>query len=212
MITNRTKRVLACALLLCVSCVTAQGNTLQELLTCADIERSQLRLDCYDTLARASAPNTVETIGSWIVRTGADPVDGSSNVYLSTEATAGGTQTASGNPQVFWLRCLQGEIRAFVTWQDFLGTGTIQTTYRIGTADSVTDTWYIGADGEAVFYSYNRPANLEFIDRLVQADNGTLTAQITPTGQSTQMATFDISGLRRIIDRIYGACREPRSQ
>lgn len=30
--------------------------------------------------------------------------------------------------------------------------------------DLVTDSWYIGADGEAVSYSYNKPANLEFID------------------------------------------------
>lgn len=205
MSTYQAKWLLACALLLSCSWAFSQADTVQELLTCASVKPQANRLSCYDTLARASAPNEVETIGSWVVRTGVDPINGSKNVYLSTTASSGTTE-ASGNPQALWLRCLQGEIRTFITWQVFLGTGTIETTYKIGTADSTTDTWYIGADGRAVFYSYNESAILDFISKLVESDDGTLTALITSSDQITHMATFNISGLGELVNRIYRPC------
>lgn len=184
----------------------AQTDSGGSLLACSAITSDNERLTCYDDLARAAAPSLSTSTDHWFIRTDPDPIDDSTNVYISTMATEDSSTSAYGDYPYLYLRCRQGDVAVLLEWQEYLGLDTIETTYRIGNASATTDTWYIGSTNQGAFYSLNEPANIDFINKLVNADGGTFVAQATPYGEGVRTAIFNISGLEDIVDQLFQAC------
>lgn len=179
----------------------AQISSNDGLLACSAIVSNNERLACYDNLVVASAPINFDTNDNWEVHTQKNPIDDSDTITLSTWAT-----DESDDAYRLVLRCLQGEIDVQITWDEYLGLDETQVTYRIGTNQAKTDTWYISTRNSDTFYSLNEPANISFVNALAASDNGSLVAQVTPYGENTRTAYFDVRGLGDVTNRLFDEC------
>lgn len=105
---------------------------------------------------------------------------------------------------VLFLRCWQGETRAFVNWRESLGTSfltnTREVSYRISDNDSVQDGWSVSTNEEAVF----APEPIEFIRSMIGED--TLSMRVWPRDGDPLNATFDITGVDAAILKIRNVC------
>lgn len=201
------KRLFIAVLLLLLSgSVMAQSDPSQGLLTCSAISDSEERLACYDSLADEAAPPVATSSGNWDVSVDTNPIDDSETVVLSTDSTEGSTVSRFGDDFNLILRCRSGELDAYINWSDYLGSDTTQVTYRIGTSEAKTDTWYLSTDSMATFFSVNPPATRAFIEDLAEADNGRLIAQVTPYNENPSTAVFNISGLSGLLEQLYQPC------
>lgn len=176
----------------------------QKALECVTIEADSERLICYDTMANELIQPEVSTSEQWITSIDKNPLDDSKTVILYNQAIEGGTRYRDA--PILILRCHSDEISAIIRWDDYLGSDDIQVTYRIGSQESKTDTWYLSSDNKATFYSYNEPANISFIKDLMSADNGSFVAQLTPYNENPVTGVFDISGLSNISNQVFEAC------
>ena len=181
----------------------AQSVT-QDVLACTTIDSAEQRLACYDAIADELTPVQVETVNNWSIRIDTNPIDDSKTVVLSNIAEEG--QARFGAPIALVLRCQSDEIDAYIVWNDYLGLDTTRVTYRIGTADAKTDTWYLSTDNEATFFSQNEALDRQFINDLAAADNGQLVAQVTPYSENPVTAVFNISGLTELLPQLFEPC------
>jgi type VI secretion system protein VasI len=186
--------------------VLAQSEFEQQMLECSAVSGDSERLECYDDLARQLVPPTTSSSDSWFIQTEVNPVDDSTSVFLYTEAIEG--EGRFGEPISLMLMCRSGEVDALITWNYYLGLRTTEVTYRIGTEQARTDTWYISNDSEATFYSQSESIDRRFIQELTESDNGQLLAQVVPYNENRVTAVFDIAGLESIVGQLYEACPE----
>ena len=179
-------------------------STTQEVLACTTIDIAEERLACYDALASKLNPPKVSSVNKWNIKTETNPVDDTKTVVFTNVADEG--RARFGNPIVLFLRCQSGIIESFISWDDYLGSDTTKVTYRIGTADATTDTWYISTDKTATFFSLNESLDRQFVNDLAAADNGRFVAQVTPYSESTVTAVFDVSGLIELLPQLFEPC------
>lgn len=199
------KRVLILVVMF-LSAALAQSDFEQQMLECSAVDSDSERLECYDGLAGQLLPATTSSSDSWVVRSEVNPVDDSTSVFIYTEAIEG--EGRFGEPISLMLMCRGGEVDAVIGWHYYLGLRTTEVTYRIGTEQARTDTWYISNDSEATFYSQSESIDRRFIQELTEADNGRLLAQVLPYNENRVTAVFDISGLENVVGQLYEACPE----
>lgn len=194
-------------ILLCAfSTALAQPELSQELLTCSAIEATESRLACYDSLANDATAPVVSSADHWYVSSDTNPVDDSTTIYFITEAAEGSTTPTYGDAFTLNLRCMSGELDAWVSWNEYLGLDTTEVTYRVGTAGAVTDTWYISTDNQSTFFSRNQSPTRAFIEKLAASDNSKLITQVTPYGANTDTGVFNVSGLSDMLPQLYEHC------
>lgn len=140
----------------------------------------------------------------WQKYTDTNPIDDTKTVNLvnvSFDATS-----KWGDPIRLILRCQSNQIDAFIQWEDYLGLDNTSVTYRIGTAPAKTDTWIISTNNQSTFFARQENLNRQFVESLLNSDNGQFVAQVTPYSENPQVATFDIKGLNFFIDDLFEPC------
>jgi len=179
---------------------------LENISECAVKKDDLSRLKCYDDFVKSlGIKNTTPTIkvhSKWIVTKDKSPIDDSDTVVLTLDSS----EPIINNYQqlvtpTIILRCSRNTTNAYVTWDMFLGTDTIQVLSRIDKKRATTKTWYISTDYKATF----APKNISFIKSLF--GHKKLVLQLTPYGSSTKTTSFDISGIEEQIKPLRKACK-----
>ncbi len=175
------------------------------LTTCQSETNSDRRLACYDKIMppAATAHNkTAEGAGKWQIDSELSPVDDSKNVTLSLSANQpirsqfGETVTPG-----LYVICRENKTELFINWSVYLGMGDTEVLYRLDKAKAQTNSWGISADNKAAFYRGN---TIELAKEL--ATSTRLFLQVTPYGENTVSATFDLAGLPQAIKPLQEAC------
>lgn len=146
------------------------------------------------------------SVGSWIVRARANPIDDTRTVTLSLEAKTGTSRL--GDAITFVARCQSSKTEAYVIWGEYLGNDSNdvysdwkKVTVRIGEKEARQERWGVSTDHKATFapsWAGNLLKELLDEDRLV--------LQTVPYGENPVTAIFDISGLRTVLGELAGTC------
>jgi len=179
-----------------------------EMQRCSAIEGDTERLACFDALTQSLESDTEEealdTIGNWVLQEQVNPIDASVATAYINEAIEG--QTQFGQPIYLTFRCQDGGISAFIIWSTVVGFDTKEVSYRIGTSEGRSDTWYVSSNFQVTFYSQNESVNRQFMQEVAASDNNRFAAQITPDTGNRLTAVFDLTGLDRVSERLLELC------
>ena len=154
-----------------------------------------------------------EQIAGWTINESTNPLDDSTTVTASLNATEG-VASSGLNPSPFKLvvRCQSGQIEAFICWHEYLGDDSDdlsewkRVTYRFPPADAETRRWSISTDGNATFV----PVPSLFLESLAGGER--LVAQTIPYDQSPAMAIFDLNGAAAVVARVEQARRQHKEE
>lgn len=205
--------VLAAALLALIVPRPLTAQDLEDQLArCAAVESDLRRLACYDQVAEsvtpadtmAAANEPTAGYGSWTVRDEINPVDDSESVFVNVASTTG-TNTRS-EPVYIALQCTSGDTHAVVYWNEYMGSGPTQVTWRFGDGQPETRRWPLSADSRGTFYPRD---GQDFIIQLLGADR--FVVQASPYSENPITAVFeDLDGINAVATRIGEACQWDR--
>jgi len=183
----------------------SQDDLKREIAKIAAIQNSVERLAAYDDLAAklGVAPSSrvkKEEPGRWSIDVTTSPVDDSQTV---AGALLADTSIDSGFGQkqpTLILRYKEGRITAYVDFDIFLGSDSIDATVRYGKGSAEMETWSISTDSKAAFYMGDA---MGFMKRLSKVD--TFLIRVTPYNESPVTVTFSPGGVERVIEAIQKA-------
>ena len=167
------------------------------LIECSRIEDTADRLACYDGMARGVEETLAGDRGKWGVNVKENPLDDSRTITLYLEAS--NVNPPREESVYLFLRCRDGEMTAFITWNRALANG--ETLIRLGKGEAQREYWNLSSDSEATFYP-NETGDL--IEDLLT--NEFLTAQVNPRDSIPMTAVFELSGLIRAIVPLREGC------
>ena len=178
----------------------------QEIARCAAINSDGERLICFDSLSRelgVDRPTTQISAGEgkWRSRIDVSPIDDSTNVVLTLQSEAEIRSGYNSSRPRLVLRCAQGTTNVFIQWDLYLGLDSTSMLTRLDSEEATTATWLISTNNQSVFV---RGSDIEYAKTLLQ--HSKLLAQITPYGENSVMATFDLQGLSSVIGPLREAC------
>lgn len=168
------------------------------LAECSKIQSNEERLNCFDELADAVAPdNDQGDLGSWDVSVDTNPMDDTRTVTLLLRAESG--NSAYGDPIYLLVRCMSNETEFFIAWDDYLGREAVVTT-RIGDSAAVTAPWSLSTDNSATFH--RNPITI--LKEMMTANR--FVARVTPYNESPTTAVFDTTGMSEAIKPLREIC------
>ena len=185
---------------------TIFAETKSDIAICASKKNSVDRLTCFDSIATTlgvDAPKVSNFVGSgkWEGHTEQSPIDDSKNVYIALSANSSIVGRFGKNPTpVLHLRCKEKETEAYINFDTFLGSDSVQVTSRLDRDKAQTISWGISTDHNSAF----APRPIQFIKSLIKKES--LLVQLTPYGENTVMTSFDVRGLDESIKPIQEAC------
>lgn len=189
------------------SVLSQPENELSKLiLQCSylDYEAAEEKSSCFDKLTEKVLNNQMAVTQNW----NKHPANSHANlddVFLYTLAVQGGTESRE-NP-LLAIRCFNKQLNAFIVWNTLIGETQTKVTYLIGSQEQVEDTWYISDNGISTIFSLKEIYNIEFIEKLLQADKKFLIAAVQPQNSDNPIvATFNISGLNQVIEHVIIPC------
>jgi type VI secretion system protein VasI len=140
----------------------------------------------------------------WIVSEEQSPLDDSRNVYISTRSLQMtlGTLRLPVTPTLH-LRCAENTTSIFVTWESFLDNESVEVTTRIDKLPAKSSYWNVSTDFEAVGL-WNGADAIPFIRSLF--GHHRLLVRVTPYGDSSQTAVFNLEGLAEAAGPLMAAC------
>ncbi|MEQ8346174.1 MAG: type VI secretion system-associated protein TagO [Sneathiellaceae bacterium] len=180
----------------------AQAVGVLGLVGCTKVGDDTARLKCFDdAMANLSQPEPKPASESWKAIVKTDPLSEETIVTIANRGASTGRR-----PVLLFLRCTAGKAEAFVSFDEFLGSGSRDhghlVSYRIGDDVVHEDVdWSLSTDKEAVFFVGKIGW---FIGALLKSDRFVI--RTTPYNESPITATFDLAGLRTTLDRVADKC------
>ena len=166
----------------------------RKLAEAAAIENSIERLAAFDDVAvRFGLVEQVETdvggSGKWSVRRAVSPMDDSKTlrVLLFSENKVN-TSGGSGRLSLI-VRYLEGDLDAFVNFNNFMGSDPIRCTLRFDSEEAFEETLDISTDSTGGFF---RGSVWEFLEKL--SNSKRLLIRALPYNSNPITAEFDVSG------------------
>jgi type VI secretion system protein VasI len=185
----------------------------KEITRCAAMKDSVKRLECFDSLATrlgADKPSReTSEIGQWKIEKEISKIDDSANISLSLKAG----QNISGWPRkisrpTLFLRCKEKNIDAYVgtnmtpAVEHGLHDATTAT-LRFDKDKALQEEMSESTDHNALFFK--NPVDI--ISKMFE--HGAMLFQFTPSNSSPVMTTFNLAGLKKAIQPLTEACKEP---
>ena len=199
---NQMKYITTIIALTILLSATADAEIEKEIATAAGIENSVQRLEAFDVIAKklGLSPHSKvkkEKEGNWRITTDVSPIDDSKSVFCSLDADASVRVGYDTITPTLIIRCKEGELEGYITYDTFLGSDTISATLRFGTESAEQATWGISTDHEAVFI---RGGIGHFVNRLGRVDS--LIVRVTPYGENPVTISFSPQGIDKIKEAI----------
>lgn len=178
----------------------------QEISRAASISDSLKRLAAYDDIA-ARAKLTREsnaetnTSGYWSIDRSVSPIDDSVtiNAYLASENKV--STRLSQNNLALIVRYQEGELNAFISFRNFMGSDAIDTTMRFDREPAFEISLTNSTDHTAGFI----PRPWRFIEKLAKTNS--LTVRATPYGESPVTVTFNVAGFSDLLPQFEAASK-----
>lgn len=185
-----------------ISPLLAQDDLRREIAAIAAIPNGVQRLAAFDAKA-GLAPGSQEkkaTAGKWRVSTDTSPVDDSKTVTAHLAADAPITAGYRKGQPVMVLRYKEGKVDAYIVFDLFLGSESIEATVRFGKEPATQQNWWVSTDHKAAFVMGDA---MEFIKKLSQADSFLI--RVTPYSESPVTVSFSPAGADAVIEAINAA-------
>lgn len=145
------------------------------------------------------AKSNSEYVPHWQSIIETDPVNGTSNVQMMV-ATMDRSPTEQ-RPVALVLSCQNESTDVYVIWRQYLGVYDVEVSWRVGSDETVIETWTLSNDNEATF----APEPIPLIKRMMVSDRFAIKA--SPVGSAPVTHVFDTSGLLTEITALREACR-----
>ena len=148
-----------------------------------------------DSILDLASPNiTSESDDTgWKIKVSENPIDDSKTYILYIESESG--RNSYGKPISLFLRKKSGETEVFIDWGTYVGKSPSVTT-RFGKEEAIKTKWTVSSDNTATFpFDFD---HLALTRKLLEVD--TVVFQMTPYGENTITAVFNVEGLKEIID------------
>lgn len=177
----------------------------KDVATCAAMENSVSRLACFDRLAEKYrlAPSTTKTetegAGEWEVSKEVDPLTDKEVHFAVLPAQTG--KGKYGDRIILVVRCENNRTVMYVDWANYLGSGSLRTTYRVGKNPAQTSQWGLSTDKKAAFFP---SSPIPLLKQIEESDS--FVANVTPYNESPVTATFDTRGADAAFKGIRSAC------
>ncbi len=184
-------------------------DTVARVKSCFRYERAA-RQECFDTLWRELAPETVPTAprgdGSWIVSQTMSPLD-----YSPQVAATMVSRLSTGNaPASLTIGCrgqrTEISIGTAGSWRAAIGDD-IRVAYRMNGEDEILERWAVAEDGRSAHY---RGDAVKFLDQL--RDNGQLSIRVIDGHGPTPPTAFVLTGLEAVRRKVTQVCRAPSAK
>jgi len=200
----RMKRLLAAAMLtVACSCFAQSTSDSPEKVLAEQLEQASgiadptARLQAYDRIIQdyelASQSMVQVQSSKWVFSSKIDPLDNSQTALFTLESDS--KQGKNGNRASLVLMHTPARTEVFINWNLDVGP-VVNITWSIDSEDAQTEQWSASENHKATFYDGNPVA---IIEKLKNA--GRLVAEISPAGQDSIRAQFDVRGLREAINR-----------
>lgn len=189
--------------------VNAHGASKSELAKCSVKANKVKRLECFDALAQksgASSPSeeTAKSKGNWRLRKEKSPLDDSTNIYLTLNSdNIIRNQYGRTLRPVLSIRCKENTTALSIWWGVYLGLDSTNVTHRIGKTKAKTTEWTLSTKNEHIG-KWRGGTSIPFIKKLFNQSE--LLLQVTPYGENSVMATFNITGLNTAIEPVREQC------
>lgn len=177
----------------------------KDLAVCAAMTNSVARLACFDSLAseRGAAPSSDSTTpdgsGKWETSTDTDPLTDKAIHYAILEADSGVGRL--GRKPTMIIRCKDNRTEMFITWNSYLGSDSISTTYRIDKQPAQKSGWSLSTDKRAAFFPGSPVPTLKQLE-----GSTSFVANVTPYNESPVTAVFDTTGAEKALADIRKGC------
>lgn len=164
----------------------------------------------FSTLAHAQAQPDTPTIGSWQIVTSSSPLTGARTMVASVESS---NQLANmlgyAAKASLIIRCGESGLAVYVSWpqvvsrdgQNMMGQPKTMASWRIDNDKIKVNLWDIDTTGTAAGEFQHKHAG-KFLASLL----GAHTLAVRLTGQQTQDAAFDITGIDKVAPDAARAC------
>lgn len=186
---------------------STHANERAGIAKCAQLKTISERVVCYDNLAMSLGLHKTQSSNThvkdrWIVRSEKSPINDSTNVYLSLYADK---EVQTGHKTVMPelnIRCKENKTETYIIWDLYLGINKADVLIRLDKEKATIKPWTISTSNTTAFLPGN---NIAFLKQLMK--HNALLAQVTPYGENTVMAIFDIRGLSEAITPLREACK-----
>lgn len=194
--------------ILAIVITLSSGLHAQDASSCLSIESSEERLQCYDQAFKTpEEPTSPEFSSDWSVTTDVSPLDDSKSVYLSLTSTSPIMgRYGKFESGTLYIRCFENTTSLFTVWgghymSDNRGGGRVD--YRIDDNPATHVSMQESSDNEALGL-WNGGASIPFIKGLFGGEE--IFMRASPFNESPVKMTFNISGLKVVIEPLREAC------
>ncbi len=138
----------------------------------------------------------------WKIHQETSALDDSNNVtvYLNAQHSIRARSYKNSTPTLT-ISCRENKTRVYIDWGAYITTRDTKVTTRLDKKKAKKRTWSMSTNNEATFY---KGKNISFTKELMNHD--TLLANVTPYGENTVSATFDIRKLDEAIKPLRKSC------
>ncbi len=197
------------SLALVISAPSSSAADLHPVLTriakCSAVSGQLQRLQCFDDLSKSlglngpqQEPTIVKGVGEWSVEREKNPLNDTTTVAVSVVADSG--KGMFGQPVLLSIRCENNKTGLLIEWNAILN-GSANITYRIGSSEALTKSWFLSTDSQASFYPDN---TIVLVKQMMKSDH--FVAQVTPFEADPITAVFDTAGLSNAIKPLRETC------
>ncbi len=127
-----------------------------------------------------------------------DPADGSKTVHMMIAAE--NRLQSQKNHAALVLSCEGGTTDVYIIWRQYLGSYDLDVTWRVGSAEEVTELWKLSTDSEAIF----APEPVALIKSMMA--NEVFLIKTAPFGSGPKTLVFNTAGLEAEITPLQEAC------
>ena len=190
----------------------AVDHSASSLNECQSLKDDSKRLQCFDSLPKSTdnqEPDGLQEglpegdVGEWSINKVQSKIDDSWNVFVSLNSTD--TIRTRFGEQVYPslnAMCREGKTYIYVDWGQFLGTNEIPMIQRIDSEKATQKTMLLSTDSKSVFYQGNA---ITFAKKLM--DSKKVFLRVTPYGENSVDATFNLAGLSEAIKPLRHECK-----
>ena len=197
--------VLALSIVSQTVCSQPAGDPISRLKACFQLERA-LQSECLENLSRELADkknqNSAEpAAGNWIVSETMSPVDYSPMITATTSSQS----VAKDAPALFIIRCRGQRTDLLVStegsWRASRA-NELQVDLRVNDQPAVTMQWTASSDGRTALFKSDA---VRFLRSL--PDGGRITISVSDWQGMAHEASFQLTGLNAIRQKIAAACK-----
>jgi hypothetical protein len=191
-----------------ISAPAMAGKLEDGLAACRDTGDEHARLSCYDLLVNTELPGMKtdpSSEGRWTHNVEKDPMTDfeSSSWVVSADSKVPDQAGDAANP-TFTIACRNAVPEIYVNWRRFITSGGVDSgtrvTFRVDAYQAVVTNWSMSSNFEATF-SQDPSATARALRR-----GQRFLVSTTPHGDNEITASFDITGVDRVIEDVSKRC------